>query len=376
MRIFFLVSCVTAHDEKFVRSLSTHGHSVHIFSFHHRRVDEALLALPNVSITFVPLRTAGRVQRFMPLHLLPKLKRAIKEFQPDVIHGGNTWNESFLAALSGFHPLIVVPYGSDVLIDTQRLFWFRYANTKVFREADWVSCDAEHVKRKIIKDFAYPAEKITVIPWGIEVDEIARKRDANRDAMRKALRWEDNFILIMTRNHEPVYGIDVFLRALQVVAKSNSSIRVIMIGGGPLTGAMQQMAKEFDVDRHILWTGKIPRPELLRHLYAADLYVSSSHSDGTSVSLLEAMAARLSVVLTYVPSNLEWITSGVNGEIVPRGDHQALARAILGLAADPERNARYAKTNLEKARARADWDGNYLEFEKLYRHLAGGDGKK
>lgn len=373
MRILFLVSCVTDHDEKFVRNLSAAGHETCIFSFHAKTVDPRLAALPHITVEAVSLRILPKVQRFMPVHLLPRLRACIRRFRPDVIHGGNTWNESFLGALSGFHPLLVMPYGSDVLLDSERNFWFAFANRTVFRAADWVTCDAEHVKKKLIADFAFPAERITVIPWGIDVEAIARGRDTHRDAVRASLGWQDAFIVIMTRNHEPVYGIDMFLRGMARVAALNPKVRVIMIGGGSLTGALQEQARAAGIADIIRWTGKIPREQLLQYLYAADTYVSTSLSDGTSVSLLEAMAARLSTVLTAVPSNLEWIVDGQNGAIVPIGDDAALAEAVLALAADPARNESYARRNLEIVRARGDWAGNFRAIEEIYERLVKGE---
>ena len=372
MRILFLVCSVTDHDEKFVRNLSAAGHETCIFSFHQRQVDPRLATLPHISVESVPLRFLPKLQRFMPIHLLPRLKACIKRFRPDVIHGGNTWNESFLGALSGFHPLLVMPYGSDVLLDTQRNPWFAFANRTVFRAADWVTCDAEHVKKKLVADFAYPAEKITVIPWGIDVESIARGRAAQRDAVRKDLGWQDKFIVIMTRNHEPVYGIDVFLKGMGAACAKNPNLRVIMIGGGGLTAEMKALAGSLGLTDVMRWTGKIPREQLLQYLYASDLYVSTSHSDGTSVSLLEAMAAGLSALLTDVPSNLEWIIDGENGRIVPRGDHAAVGEAVLALAADASANERYGQRNLEIVRARGDWAGNFRMIEDIYQRLASG----
>jgi glycosyltransferase involved in cell wall biosynthesis len=372
MRILFLVCSVTAHDEKFVRSLSASGHETRIFSFHQLRIAPHLAALPNISVDAVPLRIAPRLQRFLPLHLLPRLKKCIREFRPDLIHSGNTWNESFLGALSGFHPLLVMPYGSDVLIDTQRNAWFRFANRTVFKAADWVTVDAEHVKRKLIKDFQYPAERMTVIPWGIDVEAIAGQKGTSRDRVRTELGWQENFVIIMTRNHEPVYGIDIFLKAVEEVVRNNPRVRVLMIGGGALSGQFKTYVHDHHLDAFVRFTGKIPYADLLRNLQAADLYVSSSYSDGTSVSLLEAMASGLSAVLTDVPSNLEWVQSGVNGEIVPRGDSAALAQKMLALSADPAKNASYGAKSLEIVRARADWKLNFQAMESIYQNLTKG----
>ena len=82
------------------------------------------------------------------------------------------------------------------------------------------------------------------------------------------------------------------------------------------------------------------------------------------------MAAGLSALLTDVPSNLEWIVTGENGQIVPRGDDAALAEAVLALAADPDRNARYGRRNLEIVRARGTGRGISATIEDIYQRLA------
>ena len=111
MKILFVTPCVGSHEAKFVRGLSENGYQTKIFSFHYHEVHSEIASLPNVSVDYFHLRVGGRVQRFMPLHFLPRLKSIIREFRPDVLHAGNTWNDSFLSALTGFHPLLVMPYG-------------------------------------------------------------------------------------------------------------------------------------------------------------------------------------------------------------------------------------------------------------------------
>lgn len=372
MRILFLVSCVTAHDEKFVRSMSAAGHAVCVFSFHWRPLPAGLAGLPGVSIERVDLRVMRRLQRLWPVHLLPRLRRVIREFRPDVMHGGNTWNESYLAALSGFHPLLVMPYGSDVLLDAERSFIFRHANRVVFRHADWVSCDAQHVKKKLVDYYGFPAERISIAPKGIEVEAIAGLREKHRTAARAALGWDDAFILALTRNHEPVYDIPTFLRAFERLVQTDQRYRAVLAGSGSLTTELKAWVHEHGLDPYVNWQGKMPYTDLLRVLQAADLYVSTSLSDGTSVSLLEAMASALPVAVTDVPSNLEWITPGTNGAVVRRGDDAALAKAIAGIAADPAAARMYGEHNLALARSRGDWQANYRDLENIYRSLITG----
>jgi glycosyltransferase involved in cell wall biosynthesis len=375
MRILFVSPCngIGAHEERFLTALSENGYVTRVFAYHSTRLQDRLAALPGVSVDFVPLRVAGRLQRVMSVHVLPRLKKTIKEFHPDLIHAGNSWNDSFLAGLTGFHPLLVMPYGSDVLIDPDRwrvLDWF---NRSAFRAADLVTVDAERVKDTIVRRYGYPPDKIAVIPWGINVENIAGLRAEWRGRLRQNLGWDSKFVVMMNRHHEAVYGIDVFLRAMVIALRENPDIRVLFIGAGSLTPQYREFVSQHDFSAQFFMPGKIPRDMLYQYLHAADLYVSSSHSDGTSVSLLEAMAARLGVVVTDVPAILEWVTPGANGEVVGRGDEKALAAAILRASRNPAMVSAWGEQSLSDVRKRADWRENFKAFEVLYRTLVPGE---
>jgi L-malate glycosyltransferase len=375
MKILFISPCngIGAHEEKFIAALSERGYQTHIFAYHYARLKDYFASLPGVTVEFVPLRVAGKVQRAMSFHLLPRLKRTIREFKPDVIHSGNCWNDSFLAALSGFHPLLVVPYGSDVMLDPERSRLLDLFNRVAFRGADWVTVDAGWVKKTIIRRYRYPEDKITVIPRGVDVESIAQLRSPWRDSLRKELGWDAHFVVMMNRHHEDVYGIDVFLKAMTTVIKENPNVRVMFIGAGSLTPTYMEYIREHNLAPSFYTPGKIPRDLLHKYLHAADVYVSSSRSDGTSVSLLEAMSARLGVVVTDVPSIKEWVVQGENGEVVPRGDSDALAAAILRTSRNPGQVRAYGERNLAVVRSRADWNQNFSAFEGLYRQLVRGE---
>jgi glycosyltransferase involved in cell wall biosynthesis len=81
------------------------------------------------------------------------------------------------------------------------------------------------------------------------------------------------------------------------------------------------------------------------------------------------MASRMPVVVSDVPSNLEWVKAGYNGEIFPRGDEATLASKILMLAADPVRSQEYGDRNLAIVRERGDWGRSYRELERIYSQL-------
>jgi hypothetical protein len=103
-----------------------------------------------------------------------------------------------------------------------------------------------------------------------------------------------------------------------------------------------------------------------RHYRIADLYLSASHSDGTSISLLEAMACGRPALVSDIPGNREWVQPGVNGWLFPDGDEKALAQAIVRAVDQRQQLPEMGRAAREIAEQRADWERNFQELLKAY----------
>jgi len=360
LKVLFVTPCIGFHEYKFVKSLSNNGYKTIIFSFHKESVDERIEKLNNVIIIYHKLRILPRLQRFLPFHMICKLRKVYSKFKPDIVHSGNTWNDSLICAFANLHPLLVMPYGSDILVDPSKFFIFKLLNHYVFKHADWVTCDANYVKEKIYNDYKYPKKKITVIPWGIDLSLINHFEGLDRNL------FKNNFVIIMTRKHDKIYGIDLFIKAVNIAIKKDPSIRVILIGSGPLHDKYIKMIKNFGLIDYFKIFGEIDNKELLRWLGISNLYVSSSYSDGTSVSLLEAMGMGLPVICTDLPSNREYIRTGYNGELFDAGNYEQLSKKILKLSSDKLILEEYGKINREIVKNRANWEDNFNKLKKIY----------
>jgi glycosyltransferase involved in cell wall biosynthesis len=113
----------------------------------------------------------------------------------------------------------------------------------------------------------------------------------------------------------------------------------------------------------------VPNEELCYYLNSAEIYVSTSISDGTSMSLLEAMACGLPVVVSDVPANCEWVQDGVNGFIVPRKKVNPISEKVLALLNDRVLAEKMGNTNVSIANERADLDKNYPKFDSIYEQM-------
>jgi len=212
-------------------------------------------------------------------------------------------------------------------------------------------------------------DNMRVIPWGVGLD-LFRPDPETRLATRQELGWEHCSVIIMTRNFYSIYGVSFFLESLPAIFDAEPSARVLLIGKGPLEPALRQLVRKLGIGDKVRFLGEVPNAEMPRYLNSADIYVSSSLSDSTSVSLLEAMACGLPAVVTDVEANLEWIEDGVNGLVVPQQDSKRLGEAIMSLIKDERGRSEMSQRNIVKVRKRANWNLNFSSVEELYRKLA------
>ncbi|MFC1991138.1 glycosyltransferase [Chloroflexota bacterium] len=224
---------------------------------------------------------------------------------------------------------------------------------------------------KIIHLTGYPVDRIIRLPWGVDLTQFHPA--PSRLNLRDDLGWNDNKIIISTRSFEPIYGINIFLRAAVSVIEKAPEARFLMLGDGSLRPEVEKFIIEQNMGQIIHLTGRVRHDLLPDYFNEAYLYVSSSYSDGTSVSLLEAMACELPVVVTDLAANREWISQNINGWLVPVGDTQTLSSAMFEALEHMDKVRTMAKANLAVAREKADWNNNFTILLKAYERAIGED---
>ncbi|MCE7985821.1 MAG: glycosyltransferase family 1 protein [Caldilinea sp. CFX5] len=371
MKIAYLAEGYNVHDRRFLEKLVERGHEPYLIAYH----THELLQVPGVqNLDFTKLfdfrfyaHCVPRRRYWQFWRMGRHLARVLHKLQPDILHTGYLRWHGLIGALANFPRTLSMPWGSDVLIEPQQAQFTAWAATLTLRRAQRITCDCELVKQRIIELTHCAPEKIVVFPWGIDLQTF--HPCAEGLAIRQRLGWEQNDLLIMTRNFKPVYGIEYFLQALPAIIAQQPNTRVILIGTGPLEASLKEQIREAGLTAYIHFTGRVNEQEMVAYLSAADVYVTTALSDGTSVSMLEAMACGLPLVVSDAPAYDEWITPGVNGMRAKRADVAAIQQAILTLLENACLRKQMGETNLKIARAKADWEANFTTLEQIYTDL-------
>jgi glycosyltransferase involved in cell wall biosynthesis len=158
-------------------------------------------------------------------------------------------------------------------------------------------------------------------------------------------------------------GYESLLEAAAIVRRELPQVYLMLIGEGELGDLLRDRAHEFGIADRVLLTG--PRSDIEELLACLDLFVSPSLWEGLSTAILESMASKVPVVATDIPGNRAIVQDQVNGWLVPTGDPEALAQAVIGALREPSLRTRYADRALDTVRG-FSIDAVASEHERLY----------
>jgi L-malate glycosyltransferase len=369
VRILYFTRDFTPHDYRFLTTLGEQGHEVLFLRLERgsRQVEDR--ALPP-SVRHIAWRGGQKPFRWRDLPgLVMDLRRVLEQEKPDILHAGPIQTVAFIAALSGFRPLVSMSWGSDLLRDAHKNTWYRWITRFTLRQSTVLVGDCAQVRNCAIS-YGCPDKKIFTFPWGIDLKHFAPGANdpvgQETPALRARLGWQDQFVLLSLRSWEPVYGIDILLRGFASAATEDARLRLLMMGGGSQAGLVHKMIQDHDLADRVHLGGQISQANLPGVYQAADLYLSASRSDGSSVSLMESLASGLPVLVSDIPSNLEWVVDGEPGWLFRDGDDRDLAEKILAAARQPLVLETMRRAARAQAESKADWSKNFLVLLQAY----------
>ena len=303
------------------------------------------------------LQTAARIIRIALL---------VRATGPDLVYANwITRASAFCCGRAGIHPLVVAAWGSDITREPRVSSVLRFFAKLTLRSADAIVLDSEW-HREAVLSLGCEASKVYCFPWGIDID---RFRPQDGLPVRQELGWIGDRIVICTRTHRAVYGVECLIRAMPRILENVKDTRFLIAGDGPLLDYHKSLVRQLGIQEMVRFLGYVDNRQLPKLLNAADVYVSTSFDDGSSSCLMEALACGLPVVVSDIPGNREWVNDGENGFLVPPGDVPVLALRIVKLLEDADLRLRMRYLNLCRAGARADWKTNSLVLERCIADL-------
>jgi glycosyltransferase involved in cell wall biosynthesis len=337
-----------------------------------QRYDVAVCCLKGEGAIAGELRTHGiRVIVLGGVHawdlrVLAGFYRTVRRERPVILHAFLFWSNlaaKIVGRLAGVPVLITSYRGTHAwnravykLFDRLTVAW-----------AHAVTCCSEAVRQEVIGVTGVPAERVTTIHNGVEVERYATTDAWSKQAF--GLREDLPVIGVVCRLVEPTKGVSVLLKAVAMRERDprNRRCQVLVVGDGPAQRTLRELAAGLGIGPIVHFAGM--RHDVPRILPLLDVLVQPSLNEGFGVALIEAMAAGKPVVATAVGGMPEIVAHNDTGLLVPPGDLVALADAIGQVLDDPERSRWYGMRGKERVRQWFSIEKTVRQHEDLYETL-------
>lgn len=199
---------------------------------------------------------------------------------------------------------------------------------------------------------------------GVEKHLLGRQKKSQLRAIGKE---KPSMLILSNRRLEPLYDVATLVKTIPLVTgEAKKDVKFVILGEGSEKGKLIHLARKLKIESHVEFKGVVTKEMLLQHYRDSDIYVSTSKSDSTSVSLLEAMNFGLIPVVTDIPGNREWIEDQKNGFLFPISDYKTLAEKITHVINKFSNWADFGEKNLTIIQERGVWEDNMKVIEEKF----------
>lgn len=346
MKVCFVADANHANAANWLEYLANDlGHEVHVISCTQvtRKID---------GVTVHDLTTKNKC---LLLTRVPALRRLFRHINPDLVVAYRVQSYGFLAACTGFHPLIVVAQSGAVVWPPDSRIMAMLC-TYAIRRADWILSWAEHTTRRLVQ-LGADRNIIDTLPRGVR-PELFFPRDERIAS--------NGCTLITTRTLEPEYRYEDIIHAVRDLIDVLPELKYLIAGEGRHRPQLAALVQQLGVSGHVEFMGYVSHKRVPEQLREADVYVSGSADDGVSMSLLEAMACGLLPVVPDTEPNHIWIQNGVNGLLFRPSDRVSLVNALREALSNRSLQQTAREHNTRLIREKVNWHTNMRCIEARF----------
>lgn len=293
----------------------------------------------------------------------PALARALAAAGPDVVHLHNgAWVKGVGAARRVGLPVVATVHG----FTGRESFPDRGLQHWAARRSDRVVAVSQAVLDTLRTRVRVAPTRCQVILNGVDTEHFSPSLASG--TLRRRIGVDEKTPLIghvarMDRVKNPLLLIDAFA----IVRRSIPTARLVMVGDGPMRPLVEQRVRDLDIGDSVHLLGVIT--DVAPYYRDLDAFALSSHTEGTSVSMLEAMSSGVPCVATEVGGNVQLLEGGRCGLLTEPGSVDSMSAALTALLTDAGQRQRLGRAGRDRVRTTYSEQTMLDEYENLYRRL-------
>lgn len=361
MKVLIVSDAGSIHTRRWTAALKDAGIGVVLFSItpytgeFYREKDIRLYV-------YDVLGRKGDKKRFLPVRLyahlraVMRLKKVIALERPDIVHAHYATSYGLVAAMTGFHPLIVSVWGSDIYEFPRQSAVKRLMVEYILKRADRVLSTSKAMAAETAKYYKGP---VGITPFGVDTSVFTRSR-------RTRMEDDEPVVFGIAKTLSYKYGIDLIVRAYarmrqllvdRLKMDQIPATELLIAGDGPDYYSTLSLIFEIGVAPYAFLDGKLAYEDVPGFYANIDVAVFLSREESFGVSAVEAMSSGLPVIASAAEGLKEILEDG-GGIIVPIEDTEAAAEAMVKLATDPALRRKLGAAGREKVCRCYEWKEN------------------
>ena len=323
--------------------------------------------LKRLKIQFLPVDISRRIS-FKPIC---QIKDIIRSNKIDLVHSQGARADFFARMASR---IAGVPHILCTIAMPIEGFDIGPLRKKIYRFMDWLLeryverfiVVSDSLQKTLIRRRGISSQRVVRIYNGIELDQY--RPDAEYGNLRKEWGVPEDFPLIAAIGRMVWQkGFEYLIEAIPAITKTFPKAKILVVGDGPLRKSLEALSEELRVKDNVIFTGF--RSDIKEMLAAIDILVIPSILEGFPMITLEAMAMAKPIIATRIDGIVEQISDGEEGILVPSGDPDALAKAIIKVLTDTKSGKTIGLAARKKVEQEFSVEKMVAETEKVYLSL-------
>jgi len=379
LKILFIAPAASIHTIRWVERAKGIGVETVVYAY-----DGA------VADTIRPVVSRSEIERdgtknpiFNLIREIRFLKEVIYTEKPDIIHLHWLFSPTALAlSFIKDQKIIATPWGSDILYTNEKIHWglkqkliYKYTLRKIIKNIDYFTCDADHLKERLI-DLGAREDDIEILYFGTDVKVFSPSKRSQ--PLRNQWNVKETDVTILSnRNFYPVYDVATLIKAFKIVHDLSPNTKLILGGTGSELENLKKLVTSLNLNSFVVFLGPLKDSEFQECVASADIYVSTSTSDGgLASSVAEAMASGLPVIVTEFGENAKWLDFNANGYAFQIGNDKQLAELIIDLVKRPSVRYKMGASGRDTIIHKLNSTSETIKLEKIYKALISNNAKK
>jgi len=291
---------------------------------------------------------------------MARMRRIVRGFAPDIVHGHYLTVGGFYAAFSGGRKIVGSAWGSDVYYGPEQSFKERMILKSALKRLDLVFAGTAHMAQRV-RAYGYYGD-IRIFRWG-----------ADPNLFRKlGHHGTEEFRVLSVRPCDRIYNPIVVLNAFKLILQELRNTYLYLFDFGNMIGMVHEIIEaDRELAGRVRFLPQKPYGEMPEVYNTADIAISLPDSDSAAASVLEAMACELPVIATDIPNMREWIVDGVDGYLTLINPESVAAKLRVAHSARAElaNMGRRARAKVLDEKRQGTFESNIRVAEDAYKKL-------